>query len=143
LYRRTTNRVAQLLSRSEGRSKSPPSMARQTDRSTHRTNIRRITQRDRAAEQSSETGLATNLPAEQPIEVRLLSNLPAEQPSEAMCRATGPPGNPARRQPTLGKSRPSTIRTCRHDGTLSSHAQTVEQVSTGLCQTRRRICTAN
>lgn len=71
-------------------------MAHQTDRSNHRTNIRRTTQQDRAAEQSNEAGLVTNLLAEQPIEARLLSNLPVEQPSEAMLSSNRPTGQPSK-----------------------------------------------
>ena len=39
----------------------------------------------------------------------------------------------------LSKSRPSTIRPCRHDETSSSHAQTVEAVPRDLYQARHRI----
>jgi hypothetical protein len=62
-----------------------------------------------------------------------------DQPSEAGYRTTGLSSNLARRQLTLGKSRLIAIKAHRHDGTSSSHARTMEVVSRGLCQTRRRI----
>jgi hypothetical protein len=54
-------------------------------------------------------------------------------PARQGYQPTGPSSNLARRQLTPRKSRPSTIKPGRHDGTSTSHARTMEAVPRGLC----------